>query len=188
MRPEPDASVIHHAALAIRGGSVADIDTLCAIDLETAALFEQAGLRMDFPDDHEYSLHERSRWLRCLAARSAVLAVDEAGTVLGFAVAGQLDGEPYLEQLSVRMNVMRRGIGTAVLNAAIGMVRHHGGRAIWLTTYGHLPWNRPFYERNGFTVVPAGGYGNGLALEVEYQRRWLPRPEERVVMRRLLGA
>lgn len=188
MRTETDCRATQHPAIAIRNGSVADIDTLCSIDLETAALFEQAGLRMDFADDHEYSLHERSRWLKCLAARNAVLAVDRAGAILGFAISGELDGEPYLEQLSVRMSAMRRGIGTMLLSEAIRLARHHGGRALWLTTYDQLPWNRPFYEKSGFTVVSAGEYGDGLAREFEYQRRWLPQPEKRVVMRKSLRA
>ena len=188
MRTASDTRASQHLAFAMRTGSIRDIDALCAIDLGTAALFEQSGLTMDFPDDHEYSLHERARWLRCLAARSAVLAVDEAGVILGFAIMGELDGDPYLEQLSVRMDVMRRGIGTALLNAAIGIARHQGARALWLTTYAHLEWNRPFYEKKGFVLVPAGEYGDGLAREVDYQCRWLPRPEQRVVMRKPLGA
>ena len=187
MQPESTTRANQDGAITFRTGSVTDIDALCAIDLETAALFEQAGLTMDFPDDHEYSRHERSRWLRCLEARTAVLAVDENEAILGFAILGELDGEPYLEQLSVRMAAMRRGIGTALLAVATDMARRHNGRALWLTTYGHLPWNKPFYERHGFKIARDDECRDSLAREIEYQRRWLPRPEERVVMRKLLN-
>ena len=29
-----------------------------------------------------------------------------------------------------------------------------GGEPLWVTTYGHIPWDRPFYERHGFLAVP----------------------------------
>ena len=173
-------------AITICTGSVEDIDTLCAIDLETAELFERAGLRIDIPDDHEFSLHERTRWLQSLAARRTLLARDEAGAIVGFAASGELDGEPYLEQLSVRMSAMRRGIGTQLLSAAIDLAKCEQAHALWLTTYAHLPWNRLFYEQHGFVLVPTGEYRAGIAGEIEFQRRWLPRPEQRVVMRRPL--
>ena len=188
MLPASDTRAINGRSIAIRTGSVADIDTLCAIDLETVPLFARAGLEIELADDHEYSRRERAAWLKCLAAQKTLLAVDEADRILGFAALSELDGEPYLEQLSVRMEAMRRGIGTALLAAAIGKAKEGGGHALWLTTYAHLPWNKPFYEQNGFTLVPAGEYGEGLAREIEFQRRWLPQPEQRVVMRRPLRA
>lgn len=172
----------------MRIASASDIHVLCAIDLETAALFAQAGLVMEFSDDHEYSLHERSRLLRCLGAQSTLIAVDTEEGILGFSALGEVDGESYLDQLSVRMSAMRQGIGTALLAATIELAKEEGGHSLWLTTYGHVPWNRPFYEQNGFVVVPAGEYSEGLAREIEFQQRWLPRPEERVVMCRSLRA
>jgi hypothetical protein len=37
---------------AIRAGSIADIDTLCAIDADASALFVASGLDLDLPADH----------------------------------------------------------------------------------------------------------------------------------------
>jgi hypothetical protein len=55
------------------------------------------------------------------------------------------------------MNCMRQGMGTALLYAAMKLAmqargRVHG-RALWLTTYQHLRWNRPYYEHHGFVIV-----------------------------------
>jgi len=47
---------------------------------------------------------------------------------------------------------MRRGVGSALLTAAENSVRAGGARALWLTTYDHLPSNRPFYERAGYVL------------------------------------
>ena len=182
----PGIHAMNHPGVVLRTGSVADIDILSQIDLEAGVLFERAGLRLDLPKDHEFSLAERSRWLRCLSAGTVLIAVDASGGEVGFAATGVRDGEPYLDQLSVRPRSMRLGIGTELLNAATRMATERGGHALWLTTYSHLAWNRPFYERNGFVVVSADRCDPQIAQELAYERRWLPMPQERVVMRKEL--
>jgi GNAT superfamily N-acetyltransferase len=179
---------VWHPDIAIRTASVAEIDTLCAIDLDAATLFERAGLHLELPSDHEFAVAERSRWLRCLAAGTVLLAMDATSEPIGFAAAGVRDDEPFLDQLSVRTKFMRLGIGTVLLNATARMAKDAGGQALWLTTYSHLPWNRPFYERAGFVAVPECECGPEIFRELGYERRWLPSPEERVVMRKDLGS
>ena len=174
------------AEIMIRQASTAEIDTLCEIDLDASRLFERAGLRLDLPADHEFLVNERNRWLRSLAAGRALLAVDPTGESVGFAAAGVVDGEPYLDQLSVRTKFMQRGAGTALLNAVASAAADAGAPALWLTTYDHLSWNRPFYERNGFAVVPQRECGAEISAVISYERRWLPSPQERVVMRKAL--
>jgi ribosomal protein S18 acetylase RimI-like enzyme len=172
----------------IRTGSVADIDALCAIDVDAATLFTQAGLELNFPDqEHEFAQAERSRWLRSLAAGQTLLAAGAHGAPLGFAASSVLDDEPYLDQLSVATRCMRLGIGGSLLRASERAAQRAGARALWLTTYAHLPWNRPFYERAGFVVVPEGRCGPVILQEIAYQRHWLPCPEHRVVMRKSFG-
>ena len=34
--------------------------------------------------------------------------------------------------------------------------------AVTLTTFSEVPWNRPYYERLGFNVIPAEEYSPGL--------------------------
>jgi GNAT superfamily N-acetyltransferase len=172
----------------LRTGSVAEIDTLCEIDADASTLFVEAGLDLDLPASHEFIVAERSRWLRSLAAGKTLLIIGSTGAVLGFAASGTRDGEPYLDQLSVRTYSMRIGLGSALLAATEDMARAGGGRVLWLTTYRHLPWNRPFYERAGFTVVSEVDCGPEMMAELMYERRWLPMPHERVVMRKELHA
>ena len=57
-----------------------------------------------------------------------------------------------------------------------------GQRALTLTTYRHLPFNRPFYERHGFQLLTAAELTPGLAHHLDEQRRYLPLPDERVAM------
>lgn len=183
LRPE-----VLRADIAIRPALVAEIDTLCQIDLDASTLFEHAGLFLELPSGHEFSVNERNRWLRSLTAGRALLAVSTAGEPVGFAAAGTIDNEPYIDQLSVLTKFMRLGVGTALLNAVVKVSRDSGASALWLTTYSHLSWNGPFYERQGFVVVPERECGAEVCAVLEYERRWLPRPEERVAMRKVLGS
>lgn len=162
------------ADIVIRPASVAEIDTLCEIDRDASTLFEHAGLFLEFPSGHEFAVNERNGWLRSLMAGRALLAIGAAGEPVGFAAAGIVDDEPYLDQLSVRTKFMRLGVGSALLNAAVRAARDAGAPALWLTTYGHLSWNRPFYERAGFVVVPERECGAGICEVLGHERRWLP--------------
>jgi hypothetical protein len=176
------------ADLTIRLGSTGDIHILADIDLDACVLYERAGLELDLQSEQEVARAERKRWLRCLAAGAVLIAVGPSGEDVGFAAVGMKDGEPYLDQLSVRMSSMRKGIGTGLLCASVRMAMGGGGQVLWLTTYNHLSWNRPYYERHGFVVISPEQCGEELKGELSFERRWLPRPEERVIMRKHLAA
>jgi GNAT superfamily N-acetyltransferase len=169
----------------MRVGTRADIETLVEIDTDACELFVRAGLDVELPHQHAFALAERARWLVSLASGDTLLALGPSGTPLGFAAAGKRDGNPYLDQLSVRQSAMRLGIGSALLNATEHNARASGARSLWLTTYRHLSWNRPFYECHGFVVVPEAQCGRQMLAELEFERRWLPAPGERVAMRKI---
>lgn len=168
----------------LRSGVSGDLATLGEIDTDAGAIFEQAGLFLDLPETHEFPTAERRRWSECLAARTTLLAVDRNFGPIGFAAVGKRDGEAYLAQLSVRQRFMRCGIGSALLESASEIALALGSRTLWLTTYGHLPWNRPFYESHDFVVMPEEACGPELLAEHAIEKKWLPVPHERVVMRR----
>ena len=93
----------------------------------------------------------------------------------------RIDGVPYLEQVSVRRDAMGRGLGRRLLEHAI----HWAGREpLWLTTYAHVPWNRPFYERHGFVTIRESACPAGIVAILSDQRLALPAPGERIAMRR----
>lgn len=165
-----------------------EVDALVAIDDDATELYAQYGLAISLAADHPFVLAERARWQRATELQRAFIAIDDAGQALGFAALDQVDGEPYLDQLAVRTSAMRRGLGRRLLERSIAWAEHAGGRGLWLTTYRHLPFNRPFYERLGFATVPERDAGPGICRHLEEQRRVLPEPAERIIMRRALGA
>jgi len=167
-----------------RAGDPEDLATLLEIDLDASVLFERAGLFLDLPETHEFSVSERRSLQASLDAGRALIAMDLRGHPLGFIALGLRDGLPYIEQISVRVSHMQRGIGTALLDTAFHSLAARRAAALWLTTYDHLPWNRAFYERNGFIPVPEKDCGPDLRADLDFQRRWLPLPAQRVAMRR----
>ncbi len=170
----------------LRLGEPEDLATLGSIDQDAGTLFEDAGLFLDLPEDHEFPSAERRRWQECLAARTTLIAVDRSIGPIGFAAVGRKDGCAYLAQISVRRCFMGLGIGGALLEAAAEIANAMGSPEFWLTTYGHLAWNRPFYERHDFVVMPDSACSRELLEEHSIEKKWLPLPEQRVVMRRVL--
>ncbi len=141
---------------------------------------------IEFAPDHPFAQAELARWRHSAEQGRAFLAQFAAGEPVGFAALDWVDGQPYLDELAVRCAAMRRGVGARLLQHARDWARAAGGTALWLTTYGHLPFNRPYYERHGYVLVPERACGPGIVHHLEEQRLHLPAPSERVVMRCLL--
>lgn len=169
--------------LTIRTATPDDLAHMVAIDDDATALYLEAGLALTLADDHPFVVDEKARWSRAVALGRARVAVDAHDVAFAFATFDVLDDAPYLDQLSVHTSAMRRGVGRRLLHEAIGWARREGGSAMWLTTYAHLPWNAPFYAREGFEPVPEATCGTAIRHHLAEQRRWLPDPEQRVAMR-----
>jgi len=91
------------------------------------------------------------------AAQSAGLlwvALDPAGTPVGFAVASVHGRRVHLEELDVLPEHGRRGVGSALVRAVADFALGSGCAEVTLTTFRDIPWNAPFYERAGFEVIP----------------------------------
>lgn len=176
----------YHTSL--RVAEADELETLCDIDFDACRLFDEVGLELTPAHGVEFSARERSRWAQCLNSGTVLIASDQSEVPVGFAALGILDGEPHLEQLSVRMSAMRKGIGSALLAAAERVAAKARTRVLWLTTYSHLPWNAPFYQKAGFEAVPVEECGTEMLLELLFQRRLLPEPDKRVVLRKMLRA
>lgn len=153
------------------------------IDDDAATLYAEHGLDLAFAADHPFSVAERAWWRAAAAAGRLVFAAEPRAPdrPVGFAAFGFVDGEPYLDQLSVRRTAQRAGIGRALLAHVQAWAGDHRARRLWLTTYAHLPFNRPYYEARGFTVVPPPHLPD-LAATLADQRAHLPRPADRIAM------
>ncbi len=95
------------------------------------------------------------------AGRSWV-AVDAAGTPVGYALADLVDGNAHIEQVSVTPATQGLGIGRALISHLQRWALESGMRAVTLTTFADVPWNGPLYEHLGFRVLASSEVGPEL--------------------------
>ncbi len=108
-----------------------------------------------FPDG---ILPEHGNGLDMMALASAVeaeqlLVADVDGHVVGFALSGVLDKYLHLYEMSVHPEFGRRGIGRRLVDATKAAAAACSLPGVTLTTFSHIPWNGPFYQRCGFQTL-----------------------------------
>jgi GNAT superfamily N-acetyltransferase len=103
---------------------------------------------------------------------------------VGFARLEVVDGQAHLEQLAVHPDQARRGLGTALVQAAVTWAGEQGFTSMTLTTFRDVAWNGPFYARLGFVEVDTAESPE-LAGHREHERvLGLDEKSARVAMRR----
>ena len=163
----------------LRPAKDGDLPVLVEIDDEASLLYSEAGISFDLEADHPFVKSESLRWGRAITLGRVCIAESREGRAVGFAVLGTVDGEPYLDQIAVRPEAMRRGIGTALMRWTFEQT---AAQRLWLTTYAQVPWNGPYYERFGFRTVPESEWGADVRATIASQRAVLPSPENRIAM------
>ncbi|MFC7340992.1 GNAT family N-acetyltransferase [Saccharopolyspora griseoalba] len=142
----------------IRAAWESDLVVLRDVERSAGYLFAEAG--MDFvAEDEPPTVEELREFVEC---GRAWVGVDGENRSVGYLLAGVVDGNAHLEQVSVRPEHMRRGIGRALLERLIAWSRERELPAITLTTYVEVPWNGPYYERCGFRFLTAEEETPGL--------------------------
>ena len=76
------------------------------------------------------------------------------GWPAGYLIAKDLDGNLYLDQLSVDPDFAHKGIGAALIDHAEEVAKESGLPRLTMFTFAHVPWNAPYYQRLGFEQLP----------------------------------
>jgi ribosomal protein S18 acetylase RimI-like enzyme len=120
------------------------------------------------------------------AGRAWVLVPDgvPAGEPVAYVVVEVLDGAAHVEQVSVDPAFARQGLGRRLLDHAATEARREGRTAVTLTTFRHVPWNAPYYERCGFRVMDEAELGPELRAKRDAETAHGLDPALRVCMRR----
>ena len=82
-----------------------------------------------------------------------VILADEGGEVLGGVILSVADDIAYLLNIAVHPDQAGRGIGRALIEAAIGTARRAGHSRMKLATHRLMPANVALYEHLGWTVT-----------------------------------
>ncbi|HPG41691.1 MAG TPA: GNAT family N-acetyltransferase [bacterium] len=119
-----------------------------------------------------------------LTARLLWVAADDNDSPVGFALACAVGNTVHLDELDVLPEHGRRGLGTRLVETVCDWARTHHYKAVTLTTLSHIPWNGPWYERQGFRVLSPHEYTPLQAMLLQTDIiRGLPE-KNRVIMRR----
>jgi GNAT superfamily N-acetyltransferase len=140
----------------IRPARADEIGGLPALEASGGVPFRELGMDLvaEFPPPHE-DVFEAAR-------RDGHLLVAADDRVRGFVLLEIVDNCLHVEQITVAPDFGRRGIGAALMRAAVDLARAEGFGRMTLTTYRDVPFNGPFYASLGWQPIPAAELTDGL--------------------------
>lgn len=162
----------------IRPARLDDIEAMREIERAAGRLF--AGIGMD--DVAADPPLERAVLAGYIEnGRAWIAEID--GQPAGYAIADIVDGCGHLEQVSVRPEYGRQGLGRGLIQTVAGWARAQGSPALTLLTFREVPWNGPYYASLGFRPLADADLSPGLlALRAHESTLGLDR-EARFAMR-----
>jgi ribosomal protein S18 acetylase RimI-like enzyme len=146
-------------AVIVRPARSDELSLLPEIERAAAARFARIGL-------HEIANEEATSEEELADAQRAglLLVATEAGDApAGFALLALVDDALHLDELSVHPAHGGRGLGARLLDATESLAAARGIAAITLVTFRDVPWNAPWYRRNGFVELPLPTLQPGLS-------------------------
>jgi GNAT superfamily N-acetyltransferase len=117
------------------------------------------------PDETAFAAIDEGRLLGC-----DLLSAGERPELIGWVLMfDRPNGETSVGQICIGADHMGQGYGGPLLTAAIDRCRRLGRTNIVLNTQADVPWNRRWYERFGFVVVPENDWDADMHETVEEQ-------------------
>ena len=147
------------AGIRIRLTRREDLSRLREIEWSSGQRFREYGLDQ-VAEDEPATIEVLAGYAN--AGRSWV-AVRDNDDPVGYVLVDEIDGAAHIEQVSVLPDYQGRGMGRALIDQVRDWALGQALGAITLTTFGHIPWNRPLYEHLGFRVLSQQEVGPGLA-------------------------
>ncbi|HEV2370130.1 MAG TPA: GNAT family N-acetyltransferase [Acidimicrobiales bacterium] len=164
----------------VRAARDEDLAALREIERASGQRYRDHGLA-PVADDEPAPIEVLSRYA---ADGRAWVAVDPDDHPVGYLLVDEVDGAAHIEQVSVLPDHQGRGVGRMLIDRADGWAGRRAMTALTLTTFGHIPWNRPLYEHLGFRVLGEDELGPGLRAVRDAEAAHGLDPDLRVVMRR----
>lgn len=162
----------------VRPAGRRDLPFLRAIEWASGQRYRDYGLDR-VADDEPASIEVLDGYAR---DGRAWVAVDDEDRPLGYILVDLVDGAGHIEQVSVVPNYQGRGIGRALIEQVKAWASGRGINSLTLTTFSHIPWNRPLYEHLGFRVLTGEQITPGLRAVRRAEAKHGLDPDLRVVM------
>lgn len=166
----------------IRLARINEVERLREIEDAAGELFNGLGL-LDEGNDPGLAL-ERIAALIELEQAWVICGPDERP--VGMAVASDLGGELYLEEIDVLPAYGRQGLGARLLEYICDWAKAKGFVTVTLSTFRDVAWNGPFYRKHGFSDLVEHQWDDSMYDIRTKESQYGLRVEERVFMRRIL--
>jgi GNAT superfamily N-acetyltransferase len=163
----------------IRAPRLKELELLRDIERAAGALFAEIGFA-EVAVAEPASVEELAAYV--FDGRAWVVV--EHDVPVGYAVVDIVDGLAHVEQLSVLPEHGRKGLGSALLAHVCDWAAQRRLEAVTLTTFTAVPWNAPYYEKNGFRVMDDAEIGPELRDLRAHEAEHGLDPSQRVCMRR----
>ena len=120
--------------------------------LEVVEIEEQSGLSRWGWAAYYAELQGANRDLMLIARLSRLSAI-EASVIAGYIVARETAGELHINNVAVRAEFRRRGIGAALLNQVLEEARRRNAKAAFLEVRSANDAAQALYEKSGFKAI-----------------------------------
>lgn len=149
----------------IRQARSTDIPLLEYVERSAAEIFRTVGL------DHllDGATVDPNLLAYMAISNTLLVAVNRWDQPIGFIGGQNIVGNFHIIELSVAQSQQGKGVGKALMSAIYEQARREGYRALTLTTFRHLPWNGPWYQRLGFSEVNAADWGREYEDILEHE-------------------
>jgi Acetyltransferase (GNAT) family. len=135
-----------------------------------ARLAQESGLS---EEEHRLFITQNSSWVALHSQQP-----------IGFILAEPLEDSLFIVELSVALEWQNFGVGRSLLKQAAREAKRRSLSALTLTTFRAIPWNAPFYQRQGFELLDDSQLSPGLRQKLENEAAHGLRRETRCAMRR----
>lgn len=162
----------------LRTATPGDLCALQELERDAGQRFREVGL--DFVAEDEPPSAEVL--LSYIEGGRAWVAVDGTSVPVGYLLVDIVDGAAHIEQISVATVRQGKGVGRMLVDRARSWAGENALAAVTLTTFSHVPWNRPLYEHLGFRVLGSDEIGPELRSLMEVEASHGLDPATRVAM------
>ena len=125
------------------------IEALSELERAAAGLFSD----IDLPDHLRNETISKQKLMDAQQMGLLLVALEDGTKPVGFAVTQKVGSILHLLELDVHPNYQRQGIGTELMKNIDMLAQKNGCWSITLTTFRHVEWNAPWYERQGFRIL-----------------------------------
>lgn len=130
-----------------RAADKSDAEALSAIEENAALVFKQLGGAFSQID---LSALTPSFYEEAIAQNQIIWLVELRGEPVGFLRAKPIDDLLYCAELSVLKHHHGKGLGEKLINHFVQFARNEGFSGVAGITFKNVPWNGPYYLRQGF--------------------------------------